>query len=189
MVDDSAKSGMVKRAGGERRRKRRWLPGGRWRTLLPFSLSLFFVQFPIPRSSTYIPADTARCSCFYHYCYYNFGGWTSDEPMRRLSGWERYERNGKEVGERRHDPAAEREKERQNSKKRTQKMDRAERIKWWRRGRKSGYRAKEEPRGKKRASIAGFVVGLLVICSFDIIASKLFGGAWIYVPSWLPIHR
>lgn len=34
MVDDSTKSGMVKRARDERRRKRRWLPGGRWRTLL-----------------------------------------------------------------------------------------------------------------------------------------------------------
>lgn len=74
------------------------------------SLSLFFLQFPIPRSSTYIPADTARCSCFYHYCYYNFGGWTSDEPMRRLSGWERYEKNGEGVGEGRYDPAAERER-------------------------------------------------------------------------------
>lgn len=36
---------------------------------------------------------------------------------------------------------------------------------------------KEEPRGKRKASIAGFVVGLLVICSFDIIATELFGGA------------
>lgn len=106
---------------------------------------------------------------------------------RRLSGWERYEKNGERVGEERYDPAEERERERKNSKK--QKMDRAERIRWWRRGRKSGYRAKEEPRGKKRASIVGFVVGLLVICSFDIIASELFGGAWIYVPSWLPIRR
>lgn len=114
MVDDSAKSGMVKRARRERRRKRRWLPGGRWRTPSspPFSVSLFFLQFPIPRSSTYIPADTARCSCFYHYCYYNFGGWTSDEPMRRLSGWERYERHGEGAGEGRRDPAAGRERER-----------------------------------------------------------------------------
>ncbi|KYM97455.1 hypothetical protein ALC62_11747, partial [Cyphomyrmex costatus] len=50
----------------------------------PHSLSL--LQFPILRSSTYVPADTTCCSCFYHYCYYNFGGWTSDEPMRRLLG-------------------------------------------------------------------------------------------------------
>lgn len=30
---------------------------------------------------------------------------------------------------------------------------------------------------EEEASIAGFVVGLLVICSFDIIASELFRGA------------
>lgn len=65
---------------------------------------------------------------------------------------------------------------RKNSKK--QKLDRTERIRrrGKRRGRKNDYQAKEKLRGKKRAPIAGFVVGLLVICSFDIIASKLFGG-------------
>lgn len=121
MVDDSAKSGMVKRARGERWKKRRWLPGGRWRTLLrplPLSPSPFLLQFPILQSSTYIPADTARCSCFYHYCYYNFGGWTSDEPMRRLSGWERFKRNGEEDGERRRIPwqkGRKRQRERQEA--------------------------------------------------------------------------
>lgn len=63
------------------------------------------------------------------------------------------------------------------------------RRKWKKkRGRKNGYQAKEKSRGKKRAPIAGFVVDFPVICSFDIIASKLFGGTWIYVwTSWLPI--
>lgn len=52
--------------------------------------------------------------------------------MRRLLGWERFKRNGEGDGGGRHDPAAERERGREieNSKKWTQKMDRAERIRW-----------------------------------------------------------
>lgn len=48
MVDDSAKSSMVKRARDERWRKRRWLPGGRWRTLL---LLASFPRCPSPSCS------------------------------------------------------------------------------------------------------------------------------------------
>ncbi|KYQ50790.1 hypothetical protein ALC60_10114 [Trachymyrmex zeteki] len=65
-------------------------------------LTLSLLQFPILRSSTYIPADTARCSCFYHYCYYNFeqqeadakDGPSGEDKMvkKRKKKWLRYHR-------------------------------------------------------------------------------------------------
>lgn len=49
---DSAKSGMVRRARDGRWRKRRWLPGGRWRTLRRCPSPS--CRFLLPRSFTYI---------------------------------------------------------------------------------------------------------------------------------------
>jgi len=151
--------------------KKRWLPGGRWREPSPSTVSLRAAVShhgrgpPLP---LYIPADTARCSCFYHYCYYNFGEWTSDEPMRRGPGEIRREREAEEKEEegREDDPAAART---------------ARSV--YARGGPSGedkmVKKNEQKvvtgRGREdEAPIAGFVVGLLVICSFDIIASELF---------------
>lgn len=70
----------------------------------PFPSPLLFVVplLPaiLPWSSIYIPADTARCSCFYHYCYYNFGGWTSNAKTLGLGEIR--------AGGERHDPTVER---------------------------------------------------------------------------------
>jgi len=157
--------------------KKRWLPGDRWREPPPLSLSPFTL-FPIavmvllclsifPRTQHVVPAFIIIVIII-----------SANGPlMNRCEG--RQERFGGNERKRR--------KRRKKKKKEKTIPRQQEQQEAYARGGPSGedkmVKKDEEKvvtgrgRGRGRedgAPIAGFVVGLLVICSFDIIASELF---------------
>jgi len=157
--------------------KKRWLPGGRWREPSSPSPSPFTLPFPIavvvllclsifPRTQHVVPAFIIIVIII-----------SANGPlMNRCEG--RQERFGGNERKRR----KRRKKKEEKTIPRQQEQQEA-----YARGGPSGedkmVKKDEEKvvtgrgRGRGRedgAPIAGFVVGLLVICSFDIIASELF---------------